>query len=87
MKYPADRIVHWPTRPVNVCRKHAIQSVSLGNVLGTHIAVTNLEAEHECLNCVNEATHAEMAALKRDADREMFGDEPEVFGLDDVGCK
>lgn len=30
---------------------------------------------------------AERDAMERDADREMFGDEPEQYGLEDIGCK
>lgn len=55
IKYPADRVVHWATGPVNCCEEHGRQLVGLGNMLGSHIAVTKLEEPAECSNCVNEA--------------------------------
>ena len=54
IKYPADRVVHWATGPVNTCEEHGRQLVVLGNMLGSHIAVTKLEEPAECSNCVNE---------------------------------
>lgn len=54
IKYPADRVVHWPTGPVNCCETHGAQLVGLGNMLGSHIAVTKLEKPAECSNCANE---------------------------------
>lgn len=54
IKYPADRVVHWATGPVNACEEHANQLVGLGNFLGTHVAVTTLLEPAECSNCVNE---------------------------------
>jgi len=59
LKYPADRTVHWATGPVNTCEKHGNQLVGMGNMLGSHIAVTKLDGEHECSNCVNEAGTSE----------------------------
>ncbi len=46
---------HWATGPVNCCEKHAKQIVTLGVVMGTHVAVTELEEKAECKNCENES--------------------------------
>lgn len=55
-KYPADRTVHWATGPVDTCEAHGRALVNLGNMLGSHIAVTKLiDKNAECLNCKNEA--------------------------------
>jgi len=43
IKYPADRVVHWATGPVNTCEEHGRQLVGMGKFLGTHVAVTKLE--------------------------------------------
>ena len=53
-KYPATCVVHWATGPVNCCDLHANGLLRLGEMLGTHVAVTKLESEAECSNCVNE---------------------------------
>ena len=54
-KYPASCVAHWATGPVNCCEKHARGLVALGNILGTHVAITKLEEEAECVNCKNES--------------------------------
>ena len=55
-KYPADRVVHWPSGPVNTCEAHGRALVALSTILGSHIAVTKLtEKNAECSNCKNEA--------------------------------
>lgn len=55
-KYPATMIVHWPTGPVPCCDKHGRALVGLGNMLGSHIAITKVETPQECSNCKNEST-------------------------------
>ena len=55
IKYPATCTAHWATGPVDCCEKHAKQIVALGNAMGTHVAITKLEKESECLNCKNES--------------------------------
>lgn len=56
MKYPATKIVHWPTGPVLACDDHADKLVKLSNLLGGHIGVEDAPAvELECSNCCNEA--------------------------------
>ena len=54
-KYPATVVVHWATGPVNTCDKHGRALVGLGNMLGSHIAVTKLEDKAECSNCISES--------------------------------
>ncbi|KKK60615.1 hypothetical protein LCGC14_3022570 [marine sediment metagenome] len=49
IKYPADRVVHWATGPVNTCEEHGRQLVGMGKFLGTHVAVTKLEKPAECM--------------------------------------
>jgi hypothetical protein len=55
MKYPATKIVHWPSGPVYTCDKHARQLVGMANLLGSHVGVENTTEEMECRNCINEA--------------------------------
>ena len=51
-KYPADRVVHWPSGPVNTCEAHGRALVALSTMLGSHIAITKLiEKNVECSNC------------------------------------
>jgi hypothetical protein len=50
IKYPVDRLVHWPTGPVATCEEHGNDLLALSNMLGSHIAVTKLLEEAECLN-------------------------------------
>lgn len=52
--YPAECIVHWPSGPVYCCRRHGEGLVALGNVMGSHIAMTTLDKPANCVNCVNE---------------------------------
>jgi hypothetical protein len=54
IKYPAICTVHWATGPTDTCDKHARALVALGNMLGTHVPVTKLEKESECMNCKND---------------------------------
>lgn len=56
IKYPADRVVHWASGPVNTCEEHGNQLLTVAKVLGTHVAVTTLDEPAECKNCVSEAT-------------------------------
>ena len=53
--YPATCVVHWSTGPVATCDKHARGLMALGNMLGTHVAVTKLTQTTECSNCKSEA--------------------------------
>lgn len=53
-KMTAVCTVHWATGPVNCCLKHAEALKRLGEMLGSHIAVTKLDGVHECVNCTNE---------------------------------
>lgn len=55
IKYPATCVVHWATGPVPCCAKHGNALKALGNMLGSHIAVTMSNGIEECKNCVNEA--------------------------------
>ena len=59
IKYPASCVVHWATGPVTCCEKHGRALVALGNMLGSHIAMTKLEEEAECSNCKAEAPREE----------------------------
>ena len=52
--YPATKIVHWPTGPVNCCDEHAKQLVALGKVIGTHVGVTDAATGARCKNCEHE---------------------------------
>ncbi len=54
--FPATKIVHWPSGPVAACDEHAAQLVKVGNVMGSHIAVTFADESAECGNCRNEAS-------------------------------
>jgi hypothetical protein len=54
--YPATKIVHWPTGPVNACNDHAAQLVNLARFMGTHVAVTAAPDGAECINCKNKAS-------------------------------
>jgi len=51
---PASCIVHWASGPLPACDKHAKALVRMGNMLGSHIAITKLEENQECSSCVNE---------------------------------
>lgn len=52
--FPATKTVHWPSGPVNACDRHTMKIVALGNVLGTHVAVTAAPEGATCKNCENE---------------------------------
>jgi len=54
-KYPATKIVHWPTGPVFACEEHARQLIRLSRFLGTHVVVGEATGGAECSNCKNEA--------------------------------
>lgn len=53
-EFPATKTVHWPTGPTDACDDHAAKMVSLGQIMGSHIAVTDAAADAECSNCINE---------------------------------
>lgn len=52
IKYPATKVVHWPTGPVNVCDKHAKQLIRLSRILGSHVGFTAALDGVECRNCI-----------------------------------
>ena len=52
---PATHTVHWPSRPVDCCERHARELVALGNFMGGHIAVTTCKPGEVCSNCLNES--------------------------------
>ena len=52
--YPAKVMVHWPSGPIAACGKHASGLKSMGEMLGSHIAITHLEKPAGCFNCKNE---------------------------------
>ena len=54
-EYPATRVVHWPSGPVDACEKHARQLVGLANMLGSHVGVGVALPGAQCSNCINEA--------------------------------
>lgn len=55
-RFPTTHRVHWPTGPVDCCKKHAAKLVKVGSIMGYVIAVTELDPEDwgECINCINE---------------------------------
>jgi hypothetical protein len=55
IKFPATRIVHWPTGPVAACDEHSLQLLGLSRFLGAHVGVSNAPDGAECGNCKNEA--------------------------------
>lgn len=53
--FPATRVVHWPSGPVNCCDEHARQLMKLNEVMsGGHIVHTRPEEGATCSNCENE---------------------------------
>lgn len=59
-RFPAVKMVHWPTGPVAACDRHANALVNLSSMLGAHVHVALIEPGRvlECTNCVNEAKSA-----------------------------
>lgn len=56
VKYPAPFLAHWATGPVACCKDHAQSLVGLGQIMGSHVAVTdNPKKDDECVNCKTEA--------------------------------
>lgn len=53
--YPATVTVHWPSKPVDACEKHAKELMALGAFMGPHIAATKADDGAQCSNCINES--------------------------------
>lgn len=58
IKFPATKIVHWPSGPVAASDDHAKQLLVLAAMLGSHVGVTVARDGSECGNCRNEAAKA-----------------------------
>ena len=56
--YPATKVVHWSTGPVNACDEHAAALVRIANHLGFHVGVTDATPLATCKNCENEHKEA-----------------------------
>lgn len=52
IKYPCVGIAHWPSGPIALCRSHLLWLLHIGEVMGTHVVVTKLTHEQDCINCV-----------------------------------
>lgn len=55
MKFPATKLVHWPSGPVKACDRHARQLVKTGEIMGFVIGTADLVEPGECGSCITEA--------------------------------